>query len=237
MLGKIGQVIWTPSIPVGAPGDQPSLYSLSLYADGNVNPRLVVPEFDSSGTPLIPSYTLNVQADSPQDLTQRLQSLLTHIHQDIPAQSPLTDATATGMSPVEPYRLAEYDAPGVELSLPDQQAGPQVIASPIAFKVLQLRDDSMLQGAQRMALIADPKKALGSTLIHADDYQLDPGQFKFIDLRALDESAHFVAVFAVYQSSDASQWKQVLRVEPKGRQYALLVHLGDLQVELKGETR
>ena len=60
---------------------------------------------------------------------------------------------------------------------------------------------------------------------------------KLDDLRALDEDTRFIAVIANYHNTDVGQWKQRLRVEPKGRQYAVLVQLDAAQVSLKGETR
>ncbi|NVZ67029.1 type VI secretion system lipoprotein TssJ, partial [Pseudomonas gingeri] len=88
MLGKIGQVIWTPSIPVGSPDDQPSQYSLSLYADDNVNLRLIVPGIDSAEDSTYSPYAVSVQAASPQALTEKLQAVLNHFYETAPAQSP-----------------------------------------------------------------------------------------------------------------------------------------------------
>ena len=239
MLGKIGQVIWTPSVPVGGPDDQPSRYSLSLYASDNVNPRLIstgtAPDEDASRSP----YTLNVQATSPQALTDKVQTLLSHLYESVPAQSPLSDepAPVVPMSPLEDTLLGDYDAQGVRLTTPWGNPTLAHVATPIAFKVLQLTDDSLLVNASPQALAEDLKKTLGSTYIRADDYLLQPGQFKFIDLRALDEDTRFIAVIANYHNSEVGQWKQRLRVEPKGRQYAVLVQLDAAQVSLKGETR
>lgn len=239
MLGKIGQVIWTPSIPVGGPDDQPSRYSLSLYASDNVNPRLISTgtalDEDASRSP----YTLNVQATSPQALTDKVQTLLSHLYESVPAQSPLSlePEPVVPMSPVEDALLGDYDAQGVRLTTPWGNPALAHVATPIAFKVLQLTDDSLLVNASPQAMADDLKKTLGSTYIRADDYLLNPGQFKFIDLRALDEDTRFIAVIANYHSTDVGQWKQRLRVEPKGRQYAVLVQLDATQVSLKGETR
>lgn len=114
MLGKIGQVIWTPSISVGGPDDQPSRYSLSLYASHDVNPRLIstgaAPDEDASRSP----YTLNVQATSPQALTDKVQTLLSHLYESVPAQSPLSlePAPVVPMSPIEDALLGDYDAQG-----------------------------------------------------------------------------------------------------------------------------
>ncbi|MBC3270235.1 type VI secretion system lipoprotein TssJ [Pseudomonas sp. SWRI81] len=239
MLGKIGQVIWTPSIPVGGPDDQPSRYSLSLYANDNVNPRLIstgtAPDEGESQLP----YTLNVQAASAQALTDKVQTLLGHLYESVPAQSPLSlkPEPVVPMSPLEDTLLGDYDAEGVSLTTPWGDPAMQHVATPIAFKVLQLTDDSLLVNASPQAITEDLKDTLGSTYVRADDYLLQPGQFKFIDLRALDDDTRFIAVIAHYHNSDVGQWKQRLRVEPKGRQYAVLVHLNADQVELKGETR
>jgi type VI secretion system VasD/TssJ family lipoprotein len=239
MLDKIGQVIWTPSIPVGGPDDQPSRYSLSLHASDDVNPRLI-----STGTALDEDtsgslYNLNVQATSPQALTDKVRALLSHLYDSVPAQSPLSEepATVVPMSPIEDMPLGDYDAQGVSLTTPWAKPTSQHVATPIAFKVLQLTDDSLLVNASPQAMADDLRKTLGSTYIRADDYVLNPGQFKFIDLRALDEGTRFIAVIANYHSTDVGQWKQRLRVEPKGRQYAVLVQLEAAQVSLKGETR
>lgn len=239
MLGKIGQVVWTPSIPVGGPDDQPSRYSLSLHASDHVNPRLIstgtAPDEDASRSP----YTLNVQASSPQALTDKVQTLLNHLYESVPAQSPLTldPEPVVPMSPIEDALLGQYDAQGVSLTTPWGSPAVKHVATPIAFKVLQLTDDSLLANASPQALTEDLKKTLGSTYIRADDYLLQPGQFKFVDLRALDEDTRFIAVIANYHSDEVGQWKQRLRVEPKGRQYAVLVQLDATQVSLKGETR
>jgi type VI secretion system VasD/TssJ family lipoprotein len=239
MLSKVGQVIWDPSIPVGSPDDQPSRYSLSLHASDHVNPRLIstgtAPDEDASRSP----YNLNVQASSPQALTDKVQTLLNHLYESVPAQSLQTSEPAplVPMSPIEEALLGDYDAQGVSLTTPWGNPVLQHIATPIAFKVLQLTDDSLLVNASPQALADDLKKTLGSTYIRADDYLLTPGQFKFVDLRALDEDTRFIAVIANYHSADVGQWKQRLRVEPKGRQYAVLVQLDAAQVSLKGETR
>ncbi len=239
LLGKIGQVIRDPSIPVGSPDDQPSRYSLSLHASDHVNPRLIstgtAPDEDPSRAP----YTLNVQASSPQALTDKVQTLLTHLYENVPAQSPLTEdpEPAVPMSPLEDTLLGQYDAQGISLTTPWGNPALQHVATPIAFKVVQLTDDSLLVNASPQAMAEDLKKTLGSTYIRADDYLLQPGQFKFVDLRPLDEDTRFIAVIANYHSADVGQWKQHLRVEPKGRQYAVLVQLDAEQVSLKRETR
>lgn len=240
-LGKVGQVIMNPSIPVGGPDEQPSRYSLSLHASDRVNLRRISPGTAPHGsTDLAHSpYTVNLRAGSHLELTDKLQGLLNHLYEVAPAQSLLAaeEAPPAQMSPVEPSLLGNYDDPGVSLSTPEYSAAPEQIATPIAFKVLQLTDDSLLLNASAQALAHDLKKNLGSTYLRHDDYLLQPGQFKFIHLRPLEEDTRYLAVIADYNSTDVTQWKQILRIEPKGRQYALLVQLDETRVGLIGEHR
>ena len=241
LLDKVGQVILDPSIPVGGPNEQPSRYSLSLHASDDVNLRLISPGTapHSPEDAHLSRYTLNVQANSPLALTNKLQTLLDHLYESVPAQSLISGMPEphVQMSPMTDTLLGDYDAQGVSLSTPLDHRAPQQIATPIAFKVLQLSDDSLLINATLQALHHDLEKTLGSTYVRADDYLLQPGQFKFVDLRPLEERSRFIAVIANYHSADVAQWKQLLRVEPKGRQYAVLVQLGNSQVDLKWETR
>ena len=43
-------------------------------------------------------------------------------------------------------------------------------------------------------------------------------------------------MIARYHETTGTQWKQILRVNPKGRQYALLAHFDTTRVEFKDET-
>lgn len=111
-----------------------------------------------------------------------------------------------------------------------------VNATPIAFRVIQLKDDSLLENADPDLVRSAPKKALGSTYLTADDYLLVPGQFKFINYSDLDEDTRYVAVVAAFHDPNAQRWYDVFRVEPRGRRYALLVTLQDTQVAITDES-
>lgn len=110
-----------------------------------------------------------------------------------------------------------------------------VNATPIAFRVIQLKDDSLLENADPDLVRSAPKKALGSTYITADDYMLAPGQFKFINYHDLDEDTHYVAVVAAFNAPNADRWYDIFRVEPRSRKYALLVTLQDTRVAITDE--
>ncbi|CAD5109359.1 type VI secretion system lipoprotein TssJ [Zestomonas carbonaria] len=109
-------------------------------------------------------------------------------------------------------------------------------ATPITFKVLQLKDDSLFLSADHDMLTKNLKKALGKTYLDDDDYVLQPGQFKFIDYAEIDEKTHYLAVMANFHNQDGAVWKQVLRLEPTGHKYAVLVTLTDTQVAITDES-
>lgn len=109
------------------------------------------------------------------------------------------------------------------------------LATPIAFKVLQLKDDSLLLNASAEQLWLETKKALGSTYLSMDDYVLLPGQFKYINFRPIDADANYIAVVANFRDPNASTWKQVLRVPPRGERYALLISFQGRHLALTDE--
>jgi len=149
--GKLGRVIWDPSVPVGHPEDQPSAVRLSLVADEDVNPNS-----EGEGTPLM-------------------------------------------------------------------------------FRVMQLKDDSMLMAASYEELEEELEDALGTNYLDHDDFTLLPGQFKNFFLDELDSDARYIGLVAYYAMPDEAQWKKALRVEPRGRDYNLLVHLRRHEADLKDE--
>ncbi|HCE7029503.1 TPA: type VI secretion system lipoprotein TssJ [Pseudomonas aeruginosa] len=109
-------------------------------------------------------------------------------------------------------------------------------ATPIAFRVLQLKDDSILENVDPERLRKDAEKALGSTLLASDDYTLAPGQFKFIEFAAIDEKTRYIAVVADFHDPNAERWHDVFRIEPRGRKYPLMVMLQGTQVAITDES-
>lgn len=116
---------------------------------------------------------------------------------------------------------------------PPEKAGAH--STPVAFRVLQLKDDSLLENSDMALVHLAPEKALGSTLISMDDYILAPGQFKFIEFSAIDEKTRYLAVIASFHDPNAARWYDVFRVESLGRTYALLVTLQDTRVAITDE--
>ncbi|MFR0716261.1 type VI secretion system lipoprotein TssJ [Enterobacterales bacterium BD_CKDN230030183-1A_HGKHYDSX7] len=131
-----------------------------------------------------------------------------------------------------------YAEPTVILDLPDAKAeASEQIATPIAVKILQLRDDSVLRNSLYQSLDKDSAKTLRSTYIRGDDYLLFPGQFKFVPFTKVHAESRYIAVIADYGSEQDATWQQVLQIAPQGRHIVLSVLVQDSQLVLKEESR
>ena len=109
-------------------------------------------------------------------------------------------------------------------------------ATPVSFRVIQLKDDAMLVNGSLELIQQNPKKALGSAFLAADDYILAPGQFKFIEFSPIETKARYVAVVANFHDPNANRSYDVYRLEPRGRKYALLITLQDTRVAITDEA-
>ncbi|MEN5300967.1 type VI secretion system lipoprotein TssJ [Pseudomonas sp. TWI628] len=241
-LSKIGQVIMDPSLPVGPTKEHPTQVAFSINASPtlNSNPSSVKASAEQESA-LEPSpYAVNLSAGDPYLLTEKVGTLFEYLQLQFPAMSPvpmpMDDGDDLARSPMEESTPGSYDDPTVVLSLPrSTTVGSEPLATPMAIKILQLRDDSLLHNSAYDLLDEDPAKALRSTYIRDDDYMLRPGQFKFIPFAPIEAETRFVAVIANYRNKENSGWSQVLRIPPRGHQIILSVLLNDTQVLLKEE--
>jgi type VI secretion system VasD/TssJ family lipoprotein len=96
---------------------------------------------------------------------------------------------------------------------------------PISFKILMLRDDSLLLSADQESLTNELEKTLGKNYIDHDDYVLTPGEFKFINFTSIDTETRYIGVIADYRDGTQATWKAAFKVEPTGSRYPLHVHL------------
>jgi type VI secretion system VasD/TssJ family lipoprotein len=133
--------------------------------------------------------------------------------------------------PTPPPQTAAYQPPVPQAPEPEQWDAPK----PISFKVLMLRDDSLLLSADQDSLTTDLKKTLGKNYIDHDDYVLTPGEFKFINFTRIDEDTRYVAVIADYRDGANSIWKKAFKVEPTGSTYPLHIHLRRNAVDILAE--
>lgn len=302
VLTKTGQILMDPSIPVGAPEDQPSQIGLSLYAADDVNPN---PESAPAPQPIEApdtagpagggedgAFEVKFRSDSRRDLIAELHGLLNTLEDSaspaqplrrsdrgssrvsqaraVPGQAPLPAVIAIsdhylprrgfGAAPILasqqvtrapfPLALESDDDPGANererglgqysqgtaLAFPPPEAPTRTMATPIAFKVLQLKDDSLLLNADALLLAKDLAKALGTTLVTQDDYVLQPGQFKYVDFARIRDDTRYVAIVADFHAQNGVVWKQAFRLEPRGRRYALLLTLTGTRVAITDES-
>ncbi|WAB90560.1 type VI secretion system lipoprotein TssJ [Pseudomonas citronellolis] len=212
----------TPSSPgVAIPGGKPKLQAPPA-TPRPAFPGLYLPEpfrlaSDASLTSTRPTPPSPTQATS------------------VASSTPLPVAAVQGQREVRGLAPGQYQAGA---TLPDAPVAPPAssgTATPIAFKVLQLKDDSMFLNADPEQLWHKTKKALGSTYLSVDDYILLPGQFKFINFRRIDEDANYIAVVADFRDPNIATWKQVLRVDPRGQKYNLLVSFLGNRVSITDE--
>jgi len=241
-LSKIGQVVMDPSVPVGPPKDHPTQVAFSINASPTLNSNPNSLELASELEPVIePSpYAVSLSAGDPYVLTEKVGALFEYLQEHFPAMSPVDMPVDNGedpaRSPLEESSPGSYDDPTVVLTLPrTTTVAAEPIATPMAIKILQLRDDSFLRNSVYELLDKDPAKALRNTYIRDDDYLLRPGQFKFIPFAPIEPETRFVAVIADYRNQENATWSQVLRIPPRGHQIILSVLLNDTQVLLKEE--
>ncbi|MEN5035434.1 type VI secretion system lipoprotein TssJ [Pseudomonas sp. TWI929] len=241
-LSRMSQVVMDHSLPIGPPKDHPTEVAFSINAsptlNGNPNSFDIGAEHESA---LEPSpYAVSLSAGDPVALTEKVGTLFEYLQEQFPAISPVVmdedDGSNPPRSPLEESTPGSYDDPTVVLTLPHTTTEAAAsVATPMAIKILQLRDDSLLRNSVYQLLDKDPAKTLRSTYIRDDDYLLRPGQFKFIPFAPIEADTRFVAVIGDYRSQDNATWRQVLRIPPRGHQIILSVLLNDTQLLLKEE--
>jgi type VI secretion system VasD/TssJ family lipoprotein len=236
---KTVEVWMDPSIPVGEPEDQPSTMTLSMNASANVNPNiyndneLVSPEevaeppVEDQETPVLD------EAAFLAEVYQEIMSDPPPISEDIPS----VDDILRIPDPPKLETAVEAVFDSVEEIAVDgakkADASPEPEATPIAFKVIQLKDNSLFLQADFESLFADLESVLGTTYLAHDDYTLMPTEFKFIEPFALQEETRYVAVIAAYSDYANKEWKTFVKVKSKGSEYSLLLYFDEAQVSVK----
>lgn len=239
---RASQVIRDHSLPIGPPKDHPTQVAISINVsptlNGNPN-SLGLP--DEQEQPLEPSpYAVSLSAVDPYALTDKVGMLFEYLQAQFPAVAAieLDDAENADQlrSALEESTPGRYDDSTVALTLPrTETVAAETVATPMAIKILQLRDDSLLRNSVYQLLDKDPAKALRSTYIRDDDYLLRPGQFKFIPFAPIEPETRYVAVIADYRNPENATWQQVLRIPPRGHQMILSLLVNDTHLLLKEE--
>lgn len=106
-------------------------------------------------------------------------------------------------------------------------------ATPISFKLIQLKDNALFLQADFEGLFDDLEKALSTTYLAHDDFMLIPGEFKFVEAFEVEDEARYVAVIAAYNDYANKQWKEIVKIKTKGKEYSLLLHFDEQKVVIK----
>ncbi|AJR00289.1 type VI secretion system lipoprotein TssJ [Hafnia paralvei] len=123
--------------------------------------------------------------------------------------------------------------------LADKDINPngENVASPLAFQVILMSEDSKLLAADYDQLTAkEMKDVLGKNYIDHQDFTLLPGQYKYIQPAELDSKVRYVGIAAYYSQPNGAQWKKVLKLAPIGHNYQVLVHLHKADVDMRKES-
>nr|WP_298378822.1 type VI secretion system lipoprotein TssJ [uncultured Halomonas sp.] len=155
------------------------------------------------------------------------------------AYQAVTKSAQVIWDPSIPVGYPEEQPSNVDLTMvAERDVNPNYIGigTPLAFQILQLKDDSMLMAADFRELKSDLKETLGTNYLAHDDFTLLPGQFKFYAPFEIDEDTRYIGIVALYANPDRAQWKKVVRVDSEGTDYHLLVHLREHDVELRKEN-
>jgi type VI secretion system protein VasD len=87
---------------------------------------------------------------------------------------------------------------------PDANGRP----SPVVIHIFQLKGDAVFLRAEFFALMDDPK-ALGDALISRDEFFLQPGDQRTIDVTLATEAA-LVGVTAAYREFRTAEWRAIV---------------------------
>lgn len=92
---------------------------------------------------------------------------------------------------------------------PDSSGRP----SPVVIRVFQLRGDAEFNGADFFALYDKEKETLGASLISREEYVLQPGEQKDLEL-PLSREARFIGAIAAFRNVQTARWR-TLSVAPE----------------------
>ncbi|GLO24672.1 type VI secretion system lipoprotein TssJ [Pseudomonas putida] len=235
-ISRMYQVTMDPSLPIGGPNNDISHVALSLYS---VAPPAIISsaQVDAQGRSALPEHTkrlaANLGAKNAEELHDKLSALAEQLHRNDPATAEHQQAIngATAPAALASYATMQTNVPTDATPLPQPQP-----PSSIAFKVLQLRDNSLLLDATYEQIEEDLDKALGTTLIRVDDYRLVPGQFKFIEHEEINERTRYIAVVARLGDNPQGSWKDAVRIQAHGYNHTVNVHFENNGVELRHDS-
>ena len=87
-------------------------------------------------------------------------------------------------------------------------------ASPIVVRLFQLKNDGEFATADFFALYDKEKETLGASFISREEYVLNPGETRALEL-AVNPDARFIGALAAYRDIRSAQWRALTRPPEK----------------------
>jgi len=87
-------------------------------------------------------------------------------------------------------------------------------ASPIVVRLFQLRNDGEFAAADFFALYGKEKETLAATLISREEYVLEPGETREIEL-SLDPQARVIGALAAFRDIRSARWRTLAQSPEK----------------------
>jgi type VI secretion system protein VasD len=87
-------------------------------------------------------------------------------------------------------------------------------ASPIVVRLFQLRNEGEFASADFFALYGKEKETLAATLISKEEYVLEPGETRAIEL-SLDPQARVIGALAAFRDIRSARWRALTQSPEK----------------------
>ncbi|HTV80436.1 MAG TPA: type VI secretion system lipoprotein TssJ [Steroidobacteraceae bacterium] len=128
-----------------------------------------------------------------------------------------------------PERATLSVAPNVN---PDSSGRP----SPVVVRIYQLKDEGAFNNADYFALMDKEQETLGPTLVEREEYELQPGETRVLELNVAPE-ARYLGAIAGFRDIRNAHWKALSPTPEKSlkdliRTKKLIISFGKAEVKI-----
>ena len=107
-------------------------------------------------------------------------------------------------------------------------------ASPVVVKFYELKSAAAFDAADFFSIFDNEQKTLGSELLNAEVFQLEPGKNMKFE-RPLNADTRYLAAVAAFRDLEHSQWRTTLAIPPKEKISQVLIQLDGTKIFLGAE--
>ncbi|MBS9782930.1 MAG: type VI secretion system lipoprotein TssJ [Pasteurella sp.] len=217
---KTYKVLSDPSIRVGDRLDQPTAYTLSIFATNriNINPYADASDLESD---LIDNGSYE---DADNALEESVDDTLdSDVEQDFSESEPVITASKD---------LEGQNYLTVEKLIFEEKDEDTQQSTPVLIRIFQLSEKSLFLSSTYDELTNDFKKVLGKTYINHDELMIDPNQFRFIGDNTFKDGSRYLGVIAYFNDEKDRQWRDILRIRSKGEFYPFLIRITENKINL-----